>query len=63
MPTEPRLFNLQTFSQNCVFAAQVKSFFVPAERAGSGRRGHGENQIGNKMLPISDDEFVVTFKD
>lgn len=61
---------------NCGLATRVKAYLLSTD-SGESRRGQGLNQLPDqtnilqskgrmssqsKMLPISDDEFVVTFK-
>lgn len=54
------------YLQNCVCAAKIKSYLVP-NNAAPARGVNNENNRNlipsTKMLPISDDEFVVTFTD
>ena len=45
-----------TFFQNCTCAAQLKSYLLPPPPPSS-----PPHHQRTKMLPISDDEFVVTF--
>ena len=55
-----------TVLQHCGLAARVKTYLLssegPAPRHGG--RGSGRGKLAaTKMLPISEDEFVVTFRD
>ena len=52
--------------QHCGLAARVKTYLLSSESPAPrhGGRGSGRGKLAaTKMLPISEDEFVVTFRD
>ena len=55
-----------TVLQHCGLAARVKTYLLSSESPAPrhGGRGSGRGKLAaTKMLPISEDEFVVTFRD
>ena len=61
-----RLTYYPTVLQHCGLAARVKTYLLSSESPAPrhGGRGSGRGKLAaTKMLPISEDEFVVTFRD